>query len=343
MMKRTAVIFKKPYKIEIIESPVPAPGPQEVLVKSRVSAVSAGTELLIYCGRFPASLPVDSTIPALSRTFGYPLAYGYASVGQVVELGSAAKRDLLNRPVFCFQPHESHYTIHQDQLILLPGDMEPIDAAFLPAMETAVNFLMDGQPVIGEKVAVFGLGVVGLLTTALLGRLPLGDLASLDPCPLRRRNAEAAGAAIALDPNAPDAIEKLKKRLESASGEVGADLIYELSGNPNALNQAIETAGAGARIVIGSWYGTQKTELDLGGSFHRNRIKLISSQVSTLAPHFSARWTKRRRIQVTLDMIRQVNPGRFVTHRFDVHRAAEAYELLDKRPCEAMQVLLTYK
>ena len=343
MMKRTSVIFKKPYEIEIVESPLPALEADEVLVKNRVSAISAGTELLVYCGRFPASLLLDAAIPALARPFSYPVAYGYASVGQVVEVGREANKELLNRPVFCFHPHESHYTIHQDQLILLPSDIEPIDAAFLAAMETAVNFLMDGQPVIGEKVAVFGLGVIGLLATALLSQLPLGDLAVLDPCALRRRSAEAAGAPISLDPGAPHALEELNKRLKSVSGEAGADLVYELSGNPAALNQAIGIAGAGARIVIGSWYGTKKAELDLGGGFHRNRIKLISSQVSTLAPQFSARWTKSRRLQVAMDMIRQVKPGRFVTHRFNVRQAAEAYELLDKQPHEAMQVLLTYE
>jgi len=342
-MQRTSVIFKKPYEVEIVESPLPEPGAEEVLVKARVSAISAGTELLVYCGRFPASLPVDETIPALVRPFAYPLAYGYASVGRVVKLGRIAKKELLNRPVFCFHPHESHYTVHQDQLILLPEDIDLIEAAFIASMETATNLLMDGQPVIGEKVAVFGLGVVGLLTTALLAQLPLGDLAAIDFCELRRKNAVDVGCRIALDPKAPDALEGLKKRLKSATGEVGADLIYELSGNPTVLNQAIGLAGADARVVIGSWYGTKKAEMDLGSSFHRNRIKLISSQVSTLAPQFSARWTKSRRMQVALEMIGRVNPGRFVTHRFDVHQAAEAYELLDKRPHEAMQVLLTYK
>jgi 2-desacetyl-2-hydroxyethyl bacteriochlorophyllide A dehydrogenase len=343
VMQRTSVIFKKPYEIEIIKSPMPVPEADEVLVKTRVSAVSAGTELLVYCGRFPASMPVDATIPTLARPFGYPLAYGYASVGQVIEVGRAAKKELLNQPVFCFHPHESHYTIHQDHLIPLPGDIEPIDAAFLAAMETAVNFLMDGRPVIGERVAVFGLGVVGLLTTALLAQLPLDDLAVLDPCALRRRSAEDAGSRITLDPEAADALDGLKRRFKSDNGEAGADLIYELSGNPAALNQAIGIAGTGARIVIGSWYGNKKAELDLGGSFHRNRIKLISSQVSTIAPRLTARWSKTRRLTVALDMIRQVNPGRFVTHRFDVHQAAEAYELLDKRPHETIQVLLTYK
>jgi len=341
-MQRTTVIFKNPYEIELVQSPLPVPEEEEVLVENRISAISPGTELLIYRGKFPPKLAVDAAIPALTRPFGYPLAYGYASVGQVVEIGRSAKKELLDRLVFCFHPHESHYVVRQDQMVRLPDDIDPVNAAFLATMETAVNFLMDGRPIIGENVLIFGQGIVGLLTTALLSRLPLGNLVALDPYPQRRANAKIAGARVVLDPAASDAFEEGSKMLKAVSDKSGADLIFELSGNPAALNQALAMAGPSSRIVIGSWYGTKKAELDLGGSFHRNRIRLISSQVSTLAPQFSDRWTKRRRMKVALDMIRQLNPTRFVTHRFEVKRAREAYELLDKRPQEAVQVLLTY-
>ena len=176
----------------------------------------------------------------------------------------------------------------------------------------------------------------------LLARLPLGSLTALDPCALRRKTAKTAGIGFVLDSDAADILDEVGKRLNSATGANGADLVYELSGNPAALNQALAIAGPGSRIVIGSWYGAKKAELDLGGSFHRNRIRLISSQVSTLAPQFSSRWTKNRRLNVSLEMIRQLNPGRFVTHRFSVQQAAQAYNLLDKRPQDAVQVLLTY-
>ena len=342
-MQRTSVIFKKPYEIELIESPLPAPGEEEVLIKTRISAISPGTELLVYRGQFPPNLPVDAAIPALARPFGYPLAYGYASVGQVVEIGRSTKKELLDQLVFCFHPHESHFTIRQDQLIPLPDDIDSVDAVFLATMETAVNFLMDGRPIIGENVVVFGQGIVGLLTVALLSQLPLGNLVALDPYPLRRENAKIAGAPIVLDPDTPDVLDEGSKLLKSAVGGNGADLVYELSGNPAALNQALSIAGLGSRIVIGSWYGTKKAELDLGGSLHRNRIRLISSQVSTLAAQFEDRWTKNRRMKVALEMIRQLHPARFVTHRFDVQQAGEAYDFLDKRPQETIQVVLTYE
>ena len=109
IMQRTTVVFANPYKIELNRSAVPSPGDEEVLIKTQISAISPGTELLLYRGQFPSKLAVDATIPALSRPFSYPLAYGYASVGQVVEIGRSASKDLLWQTVFCFHPHESHY------------------------------------------------------------------------------------------------------------------------------------------------------------------------------------------------------------------------------------------
>jgi len=342
-MQRTSVIFTNPYQVELRQSPVPAPAADEVLVKTRISAVSPGTEMLVYRGQFPRQLPVDAAIPALARPFDYPLGYGYASVGQIVEIGRAVGKDRLGQTVFCFHPHESHYVVRPDQLHPVSDDIDPLDAALLASMETAVNFLMDGRPVIGENVVVFGLGIVGLLTTALLAKLPLSSLTALDPYALRREIAQKEGARTVLDPRAPEVADKGGLRLQCAAGENGVDLIYELSGNPAALNQALAVAGPGARIVVGSWYGTKKTELDLGANFHRNRIRLISSQVSTLAAEFSMCWTKTRRLNVALAMTRRLKPGRFVTHRFDVRQAAQAYDLLDSRPQETIQVVLTYE
>jgi threonine dehydrogenase-like Zn-dependent dehydrogenase len=121
-----------------------------------------------------------------------------------------------------------------------------------------------------------------------------------------------------------------------------ADLVFELSGHPPVLDAAIEAAGFGARIVIGSWYGSKPVAVNLGGAFHRNRIRLIGSQVSTLPPHFLPRWTKPRRFAVAWDMIRRTRPARLITHDLAVERAAEAYEMLDRRPEEVLQVVFTY-
>jgi threonine dehydrogenase-like Zn-dependent dehydrogenase len=223
-------------------------------------------------------------------------------------------------------------------LLPLPEDLNPEEALFLPNMETAINFLMDGAPMIGEKVIVFGQGIVGLLTTALLSQYPLADLITLDRYELRRSFSLALGARICLDPSQPEAQERLLATLPDR-----ADLSYELSGAPDALNQAIAITGYNGRVVIGSWYGGKRADLDLGGHFHRSRIRLISSQVSTIAPDLRGRWTKARRFNLAWEMIKKIQPSRFITHRLPVERASEAYQLIDQKPEESVQVVFTYQ
>jgi threonine dehydrogenase-like Zn-dependent dehydrogenase len=222
-------------------------------------------------------------------------------------------------------------------LIPLPGQIPIEDVVFLPNMETAVNFVMDGSPILGERVVVFGQGIVGLLTAGLLARFPLACLITLDHYPNRRAASLVLGAQHSLDPGAPDTGRLLETLLPN-----GADLAYELSGSPSALDSAIACTGYEGRLVIGSWYGQKRANLDLGGRFHRSRIRLISSQVSTLASAFTGRWTKARRFEVAWEMIRQIKPSRFITHRFPLSRAGEAYQLIDRHPEETIQVVLDY-
>lgn len=341
-MKRRAVYFTAPRQVSVQEEPLPSPAANQVLVQTLVSAISAGTELLFYRGQAPTDIPVDETISALAGDFNFPLKYGYAAVGRVTATGAEVVPAWQGRLVFAFHPHESHFLSSPDELIPVPPDLSPEEAAFLPNMETAVNFLQDGQPMIGEQVLVFGQGVVGLLTTSLLARLPLAGLVTLDCAALRREKSLALGAQSSLDPEAPDVLAQLNSLLAVESADAGADLTYELSGNPAALDLAIASTGFNGRVVIGSWYGQKRAALDLGGRFHRSRLRLLSSQVSTIAPQWSGRWNKSRRLQTAWQMLRQVSAGLLISHRFPVDRAPQAYDLLDQRPEETVQVILTY-
>jgi len=298
-------------------------------VQTLVSAISAGTELLFLRGEVPANMEVDSAIPALNGAVRYPLRYGYACVGRVIEAGEEQDRGWLGCTVFAFHPHASHFVASTAQILPVPDDLTPHRAALLPNMETAVNLVMDGQPGIGERVAVIGLGVVGLLTIALLARFPLERLLAVDPLPQRRGLATALGAHAALAP------EELTERS-------GYDLVYEVSGSPIALNTALALTGFAGRIVIGSWYGVKQAPLDLGGAFHRSRIRLLASQVSTIDPRWSGRWNKKRRIDLAWAMLRAVEIERLITHRLPVEEAPTAYRLLEQEPERTLQVLFEY-
>jgi threonine dehydrogenase-like Zn-dependent dehydrogenase len=207
-------------------------------------------------------------------------------------------------------------------------------------METAVNLVQDAQSLLGECALVLGQGVVGLLTTSLLREFPLQRLVTADRYDLRRQASTHIGADAVLDPTFDDFRDEALRALPASIS--GFDLTLELSGNPSALDDAIALTGYAGRIVVGSWYGEKRAPIDLGGKFHRSRLKLIASQVSTISPELSGRWSKARRFDVAWDALRRIQPDRWVTHQFPVAQAAEAYRTLDQSPEQAIQVVLTY-
>ena len=328
MKKRQALYFDAPYKVSVREEDVPALEADQVFVRATLSAISAGTEMLFYRGQFSQEMDVDASIASLDEQSGYPLKYGYAAVGVVDEIGKGVNEDWLGKRVFSFQPHQSSFVGSTDDLFPVPDDISDEDAVFLPNMETAVNLVMDAHSVIGERVAIFGQGVIGLLTTALLSQFPLEKLVAVDPVLTRRDAALALGVDAAFAPGEVDVHD--------------FDLALELSGVPNALNAAIASVGFGGRVVVGSWYGQKPVSLDLGGRFHRERIQLISSQVSTIAPQFSGRWDKARRFGVVWEMLGRVKPSQWISSRIPLGEAKQAYATLDTRPQDVLQIIFKY-
>jgi 2-desacetyl-2-hydroxyethyl bacteriochlorophyllide A dehydrogenase len=335
-VKRKILYFTAPQQVEIREEIVPALGAGEVLVETVCSAISAGTEMLVYQGRFPRDIETDSVISSLRGSLEYPLAYGYACVGKIRETGTQVDKSMRDQLVFAFQPHTSHFITSLDSVFPLPAPLSPEAACFLPNMETAVNLVQDAAPIFGECVLVLGQGVVGLLTASLLSEFPLETLVTADCFELRRKLSPVPQH-LSLDPNSPIFHKEARKLLNGS-----ADLTFELSGRPETLNDALAITGFSGRIVIGSWYGEKRAEIDLGGAFHRSRIKLISSQVSTIAPTLSGRWNKARRFNTAQKALERIKPERWITHRFSIDQADEAYQLLDENPGETIQVVMKY-
>lgn len=331
--------FLAPGRVAVREGPAPQPALDQVLVQTRFSAISPGTEMLVYRGQWPQGVTVDATLESLAGTFAYPLAYGYCTVGRVIAAGPAVAGDWPGRRVFAFHPHEDLFCARPSLLHPIPDDLDDETALFLPNMETAVNLMLDGAPLIGERVVVIGQGIVGLLATALLARFPLASLTTLESHPLRRTASLRLGASQCLDPADPD-LDNLLGAIPCQGGQ--ADLVFELSGNPAGLDTALAATRPSGRVVIGSWYGSKKADLDLGSFFHRGRLTLISSQVSGIAPALWGRWQAHRRLEVAWEMLRQVQPRTCITHRFALADAAEAYALIDRCPGETIQVIFEH-
>lgn len=340
-MTGRALFFTAPYELEVRQFDVPDPAAGEVRVDATLSAISAGTELLVYRDEVPRTLPTDQRIESLSGSFSFPLRYGYAVVGRVTAVGAEVDPELVGNRVFAFHPHASQFVTSVDDIVPVPEGCSDESAALLANLEAATNFLLDGRPRFEERVLVLGQGVVGLLTTRLLAQYPLESLITADLYEARRAVSTAYGADQCLNPDEND-VATLVGDVDGDGIAAGVDLTYELSGDPAALSTAIGATGYDGRVVVGSWYGSKPVELDLGGHFHRSRIRLLSSQVSTIDPAQRGRWSRERRLQAARRWLDTVDVDALVTHRLPVEQADAAFDLLDSRPNEAIQVLLTY-
>ncbi len=96
-------------------------------------------------------------------------------------------------------------------------------------------------------------------------------------------------------------------------------------------------------VVVASWYGTKPVTLSLGGHFHRGRVRLRSSQVGSMNPDLGPSWDRARRMETVLDLLPRLRLTELVSHRFPFEAATEAYRLVDKRPGEVVQVILTHE
>ncbi|NBB86074.1 MAG: zinc-binding dehydrogenase [Bacteroidetes bacterium] len=331
-MRRT-VIFEAPQHVRVVEREEPVPGPDQLLVEAVCSAISAGTEGLLYRGEMPRSMMQDAALAALQQESGYPMPYGYATVGTVVDVGTEVDAEWEGRQVFAFHPHDSLFTATPAQVLLLPDTLAPEDAVFIPNMETAVTLTLDAHPRLGEHVAVTGAGIVGLLTLGLLSRFPVSTLLSVEPQEPRQTQATAWGADASVAPDEAPAW------IAAHQGD-GADLLLEVSGTPTALNESLSYLRHEGRLIVGSWYGTKSPTLDLGLDFHRKRLTLKSSQVSTLPSALTGRWTKSRRLKQARHWVETLQPSTLISHRLPVEKAASAYERLADR--DVLQIVFTY-
>jgi len=268
---------------EIRSAPITAPGPGEALVRTRYSAVSRGTESLVFQGRAPPSQYHAMRAPFQEGEFPAPVKYGYCNVGEVVD-GPA---DWLGRTVFCLYPHQSFYRVPVSTLTAVPAAVPAARAVLAANMETAVNALWDLAPLVGERIAVIGAGVVGCLCVRLLAGIPGVSVTMVDHNPQRKPLARQLGADFAT----PAQVSGVFDRLVHASG------------NPAGLRLALALAAMEATILELSWYGDQAVELPLGEHFHPRRLTLRSSQVGNLNPAQQPRWDHARRLALALRLL----------------------------------------
>jgi threonine dehydrogenase-like Zn-dependent dehydrogenase len=279
----TAFWVTAPGQGQLRDEPLPPLAEGQVRVRTLFTGVSRGTEALVFRGEVPPSECERMRAPFQVGQFPAPVKYGYCNVG-VVEAGP---EDFVNAPIFCLYPHQTCYQVPVDWVHPLPNGLPPERAVLAANMETAINGLWDATARVGDRVAVIGAGVVGSLCAWLAARIPGTEVELIDIDPTRAAVATALGVEF--------------RRPDQASTD--ADLVIHASGSPAGLATALELAGFEARVIELSWFGTRTVPLALGRSFHHHRLRLISSQVGSVASSQRARWDHRRRIALALRLL----------------------------------------
>ncbi|WP_327177459.1 zinc-binding alcohol dehydrogenase [Streptomyces sp. NBC_01335] len=344
------VQFTGPRQVEVAEHESAALPAGHLRVRTRYSGISAGTELTAYRGTNPY---LTRTWDAEARIFRdgaagieYPVAgWGYSEVGEVTEVspelvevpGMPAVGDL----VWGIWGHRSEGIVPAERMVghTLPAGLEPLAGAFARVGAIAYNAVLAADIHLGEEVAVFGQGVIGLLTTRL-AQLNGARVTAVDALDGRLDTARAYGARRTLNART----DSVAERVREATGGLGADVAIEISGVYPALHEALRSVTVGGRVVASGFYQGDGAGLRLGDEFHHNRVQLICSQIGGVPPQLAGRWTVERLQQTFLSLVAEglVDVKSLVSHVVPVEEAADAYVLLDERPAEALQVVLEF-
>jgi 2-desacetyl-2-hydroxyethyl bacteriochlorophyllide A dehydrogenase len=334
-LKASALWFTAPRTAALRAETVGPPGPEEVRVETIASAVSAGTEMLVYRDEVPHELPLD--LPTLAGSYAFPIKYGYAAAGRVLDTGPGVENLSPGDPVFVHHPHQDVFVVPAQMPMRLPDDLDPVLGVFSANLETALNIVHDTSVRLGETALIFGQGVVGFLVALLLKLSGAGTVLVVDPLVERRSLALAAGADGAFAPG------ELHDRVTEITGGRGADVAVETSGSGAAVQSAIDAVATEGTVVVASWYGVKPVTLELGGHFHRGRVRLRSSQVGRINPELAPRWDRTRRMETVLGLLGRLKLKELISHRIPFEEAPQAYAMLDEKPEAALQVIFTYE
>ncbi|MFN5341476.1 MAG: zinc-dependent alcohol dehydrogenase [Roseiflexaceae bacterium] len=306
-----------------------------VTVRARKSAISHGTEMLVYRGQVDATLALD--LPTFAGSVAFPIKYGYALVGEVVAVGANVTSHRCGDHVFVLHPHQSLCQVPAGQAQRIPADVAIESALFAANMETAITIVHDVRPALGEVVVVMGLGIVGLLVSWLLSRMQGITVIAVDPLEWRQAVARQLGLSCVVHPDA------LPTLVDATTALRGVDAVVEVSGNPLALDSAIALTAVEGRVIVASWYGTKAATLQLGTHFHRKRIQLRATQVGRLSPDLAPRWDFARRMDTVWQLLRALPYQQVMSHSFAFADAAAAYALIDAGHAGVVQVVFDYE
>lgn len=281
------LLYQAPMVASIESVTIGPLGNNDVLLQTVKSGISRGTESLVFAGKVPKHEWQRMRCPHQVGDFSFPLSYGYALVGKVIETGRDVEHLTPDHMVFALHPHQSHVIIDANHANKIPADIPPCRAILAANMETALNALWDSNVSAEDTVSVIGAGVVGLLTAYLVSKIVQTKVAIIDIDENKHAVAESLGLSFFLPQEAPK----------------NNTIIFHTSASGAGLQTALNLAAFEGRIIEMSWYCDKDISLQLGGAFHSQRLSIISSQVGHISPSHRATTSYAQRMAEALNLL----------------------------------------
>jgi 2-desacetyl-2-hydroxyethyl bacteriochlorophyllide A dehydrogenase len=341
------VSFNAPRDVSFIDCEPQPLTPGSVRVRTWYSGISAGTELTAYRGTNPY---LNGTWDADARlfrpgqpTFEYPVSgWGYSEMGEVAEVGSDVTGLEPGTLVHGIWGHRSEAVVPATALAgrTLPNDVDPRRGTFARVGAIALNAVLAADVRLGDQVAIFGQGVIGLLATRL-ATLCGAEVTTIDGFESRLQIAQQLGASHTIRADHPDGAGAVVRALTAGSG---MDAAIELSGNDRALHEATRCVVVDGTVVASGFYQGGAVNLRLGEEFHHNRVRIVASQISGTPLALGPRWDQARLVQVFMDQVAagRVDVTGLITDVVDAADVASAFAKLDAGDPTTLQVLLRF-
>ena len=317
-----AIAPRQPVLRDYEDGPLPA---DSVRVQVEFGAPKRGTEMTMYYGL---------------RGAGFPQGLGNMCVGKVSEIGSEVEGVEIGERVAGYGHLKETHTWNAQRILKMNERMTWKEAVCYDPAHFALAAVRDGQVRVGDRVAVFGLGALGLMSQQFAKIAGADFVAVVDPIEGRRAVAEKTGADLVLDPTACNVGEALKE----ATGGLGVDVAIETSANYHALDDAIRSVAFEGTVVVVGWAKECKGGLDLGAVAHFNIPNLIFARANSDPNRDHPRWSFGRIIDTCWKWLSE---GRFdcediVAPVVPFADAAAAYEEMDNYPERSVKLGVSF-
>jgi threonine dehydrogenase-like Zn-dependent dehydrogenase len=345
------MVYNGPKDLSISETPNMEMASNSVRIRSMYSGISHGTEMSVYRGIAPFYKKIlDWTMGLFvdvpeGQSWTYPIKssdpgvwyMGYSLVGEIIEKSPDVKEFDIGDIVYSSGPHLSEIVMSVDSIIKIPKNVSPEQAVVFTNLLTAYNGILDSRIKLGDNVVVSGLGVLGQLVVQM-AKMSGATVIGVDMFEKRLEIAKINGADYVFSAKNSDVAYDVKK----VTGGKGADLVIEVSGNQKALHEAIRMAAYDTVVTCLGWYQGECSMLNLAEEFHHNRVTLRSSQTGGIDPAIANMWNSNRKTQICCSLLSKLKLDNLITQIIPFENAADAYEIVDKNPEQAIQVVLKY-